>query len=157
VVINYAAGQPMVDAMYPGNSYIDIIGWDCYDMWMPTPSGNIRTDGEWASFLTSTTGDGSPMGFEAFATYAASKGKPFVVPEWGLSASTQYEYDNPFFIQKLYDWFKTKAPVDKDNPAAGKLAGEAYFNTWAQTQLWPTTTKPLSAAKYQSLKWGSTL
>lgn len=157
VVINYAAGQNLVDAMYPGNAYIDIIGFDSYDMWMPTSTGNIRTESDWTTFQAATTSDGSPWGFETFAAYALSKGKPFTVPEWGLSASTQFEYDNPFYIQKVYDWLKTKAPVDKDNPAAGKCAGDAYFNTWTQTQLWPTTTKPLAAARYQSLKWGSTV
>jgi hypothetical protein len=160
VVLNYAAGRNMVDAIWPGNAYVDIVGMDSYDMYMPTGTGNIRTDSEWNTWNNGTNalqgGDGSPWGFQSFATWAAGKGKPLTVPEWGISASSQYEYDNPFFIQKFYDWCKTVAPVDKDNPAPGKLAGEAYFNTWTQCQLWPTTNKPLSAAKYQSLKWGST-
>lgn len=157
ICLNYAAGQPNVEAIYPGTGQVDLIGFDSYDMWMPTPTKNIRTQAEWDAFKVANAGDGSPWGHEAFANWAASKGKPFTIPEWAISASAQFEYDNPFYVQKVYDWLKTRAPADPDNPAPGKCAGEAYFNTWNQCQIWPTLSKPLTGAKYQSLKWGSTV
>lgn len=160
VVLNYASGQNGVDAIYSG-SYVDIIGVDQYDMYLPQPGGgqgNIDTQTKWDFFFNSKTGDGSPLGWGAWRDYAIAKGKPFVVPEWGLSPSADFEKDNPFWIQKCWEFFSSCAPVDPDNPGAGKIAGDGFFNVRGEygdrNMLYPQTNKVLSEAKYRSLVWG---
>lgn len=157
--LNYGAGQNNVEVIWPGNAYVDVVGVDIYDAFQPTPTGNIRTQADWDGYVNRTTGDGSPWGPGAWTTFATAKGKPLLYPEWGISPSPSYDFDNPFWIQKMYDYFKSIAPASKTNPAAGKLLGEMYFMAggWTST-IWPNTSaKPLSAAKMQALKWGSTL
>lgn len=60
---------------YPGNSYVDLIGLDVYDIsW-----GNYR--GASAEFTTLET---EPYGLDWLASFSAQMGKPMTLPEWGL-------------------------------------------------------------------------
>jgi hypothetical protein len=57
----------------------------------------------------------------------------------------------------MRNYLATKAPADAYNPAAGKLAGDAYFNadSFPSCTLYPTTSNPNSAAAYRAAKWGT--
>ena len=89
---------------------------------------------------------------EAWFDFARLIGKPLSFPEWGLNP--QSHSDNPFFIQQMHRTFAAHAPSDPKRPKAGQLAGEAYFNTWDQCRLWPSTSAPRAAAMYRSLNFG---
>jgi hypothetical protein len=157
VCLNYAAGSGQVAALWPGNSYVDVVGVSLFDQGMSTATGNIRTQAEWDTFTNATTTDTSPWGPNTWVTFAASKSKPLSFPEWGLSKTAADAFDNAFWIQKMYDFFAANAPASKYNPAAGKIYGEMYFMSpgWTST-LYPTNaTNPLAAARMQTLQWGS--
>jgi len=59
-------------AYYPGDSYVDVVGDDLYDI-----GGKV----EWAA---------------ADALYRAHPGKPFAIPEWGL-----WSLDDPAFVAQM--------------------------------------------------------
>lgn len=164
VTINYAAGRGMVEEIWPGNAYVDIVGFDIYDHWLPTANGmNCLTESDWNSVKYAMTADGSPRGPYSIQQFAQSKGKPFAMPEWGLSDSTSWSTDpvpdNAFWIEKMHDFFAEFAPADKYNPGAGKVAFENIFTSQGSDayhlSIWPATSQnPNASAKYQSLNWG---
>lgn len=164
VTLNYAAGRGMVEEIWPGNSYVDIVGFDIYDHYLPTAnSNNCITESDWNNVKYATTGDGSPRGPYAIQQFAQSKGKPFAMPEWGLSDSTSPGsdpiIDNAFWIQKMHDFFAEFAPANKYNAGAGKLAFENIFSSEGgdaySLSIWPASSQnPNASAKYQSLSWG---
>ena len=60
---------------YPGNSYVDIVGLDFYDLDCTTPTKSV----------TFTQLANETYGLTAFEAFAAAQGKPMSFPEWGLS------------------------------------------------------------------------
>lgn len=146
--------QQYVDAV--GTANFDILGVDLYDAWWNDGNdGNLKTQAEWDNAYMSYANNG-PRGWGAWTAYAKKLGKPISHPEWGLSDRRDVPIvDNPFWIQKVYEHFTSVAPADKFNPGPGQLAGEAFFDTWDQSRLYPTTLLPNSAAKYKSLTWGT--
>lgn len=134
----------------PALSKIDGIGTDYYNFW---PA--VTNEAEWNNLYMQWKG-GSPRGLGAWAQFAEDCGKPLVVPEWGPAPGGDFPTDVPFFIEKMHQTFKAKAPADPYNPGAGKIGGDAYFNAWDRTRLWPTApVVPNSRAKYLSLSWGT--
>ncbi len=163
VVLNFSYGPQSgagatIDQMVQaaGVGYFDILGVDVYDAWLPDGNdGNIRTQAEWDMAYMLNAGSLGPRGVGAWLAYARSLGKPISFPEWGLSDRRDVPIaDNPFFIEKMNQFFRSIAPADPFRPAAGQLAGEAFFNTWDQSQVYPSTKVPNAAAKYQALRWG---
>jgi beta-mannanase len=65
-------------AYYPGDSYVDVVGDDLYDI-----GGKV----EWAA---------------ADALYKAHPGKPFAIPEWGL-----WSLDDPAFVAQMGAFLST--------------------------------------------------
>ncbi len=164
IVLPFSAGPQSgagatIDQMVQaaGTSYFDIIGVDMYDAWFADGNdGNIKTQAEWDSQFYATAGSLGPRGFGAWQAYAKQLGKPISFPEWGLSDRRDVAIvDNPFFVQKVNEFFRSIAPSDPYKPGAGQLAGEALFNTWDQCQLFPVLKAPNSSAKYAQLTWGS--
>lgn len=147
--------QQYVDAA--GTSYFDILGVDMYDCWFADGNdGNLKTQTEWDNAYMAYTGSQGPRGWGAWAAYAKNLGKPISHPEWGMSDRRDVPVvDNPFWIQKVHEHFTKIAPSDPYNPGAGQLAGEAFFDTWDQSRLYPTTLLPNSAAAYRALTWGT--
>ena len=163
VTLNYAAGRGMVEEIWPGNNYVDIVGFDIYDHWLPTANGmNCLTESDWNNLKYAVTGDGSPRGPYSIQQWAQSKGKPFAMPEWGLSDSTDPVndpiIDNAFWIQKMHGFFAEFAPANKLNAGAGKLAFENIFSAAGlpyRLSVWPQTSQnPNASNMYQSLSWG---
>lgn len=155
VTLNYnfdTVSNVTVQQIDPGTAYYDWLGVDIYNMWWGgTRESGLNSQAAWDSNFRAYKGT-SPKGPGAWFDYAASIGKPICVPEWGLNP--QVTIESIPFITNMRNLFASKAPADPYNPGAGKLAGDAYFNTWAQCQLYPTTNVPNSAAAYRNLVWG---
>ena len=93
---------------YPGNSFVDLIGLDVYDIsWGSYP-------GIAAEFATIQT---EPYGLNWLASFAAQQGKPITLPEWGLGwghsnngapvsdpGSETSGGDDPTFINDMAGW-----------------------------------------------------
>jgi hypothetical protein len=71
-------------AYYPGDSYVDVIGNDLYDI-----SGHGAT---WTA---------------ADALYKAHPNKPYAFPEWGL-----WGFDDPAFVRAMAKWVKQHRRVE---------------------------------------------
>lgn len=93
---------------YPGNSYVDLIGLDVYDVsWGSYP-------GAAAEFTRLET---EPYGLNWLASFAAQHGKPMTLPEWGLGwgdsdngapvsdpGTETSGGDDPTFINDMAGW-----------------------------------------------------
>jgi hypothetical protein len=100
------------DIAYPGDDVVDYIGLDVYD---------FKYDGSaeerWENFYLK-----APFGLQWHREFAARHGKRMSYPEWGVGNFG----DNPFFIQKMHEWFVENA---------NNIAYAAYFDVDGQ---WPT-------------------
>lgn len=104
-----------LEALYPGDEYVDIIGLLYYDWWPASP-----TEEAWARNMVQRDKHGGPRGIGTWLEFAQDRGKPFAVAEWGIGKHlTMDPFDNPVFIRKMFDFFR-------DN--AADLAYESYFN-----------------------------
>jgi hypothetical protein len=74
--VNACTGDYPYANYYPGNAYVDIMGLDLYDVGCETPY----------SSLTFSELSSERLGLSAFEDFAAKKGKPMSLPEWGLSS-----------------------------------------------------------------------
>jgi hypothetical protein len=95
---------------WPGGDVVDAIGLDVYDVCYvpdtyPIPDGadadviRARQQRCWDEILTGR------HGLRWYAAFAKRKGKPLVVPEYGLvPRAYPGGGDNPIFIQGMYDW-----------------------------------------------------
>lgn len=122
--------------LYAGDDVVDGISVDHYDFY----SVKAKTETEWKNALRPK----QFFGIQDAADFARSKGKGFAVPEWGLHGTQGYG-DNPFFIQKMYAFFKANQDV---------LVFEDYFNEpddYIQNAIWDVDQNPQSAAMYRKL------
>lgn len=127
--------------LYPGDDVVDIVGCDVYDVWK-TRAAN---DAQWASALAPS----DAPGLADLVSFAASRGKPFAVPEWGLwKADDHGGGDNPYYIEKMHSFFAEHH---------SRLAYEAYFDEkddYIKASLWADTGQnPRAGAAYRRL-WG---
>ncbi|MHB1535017.1 MAG: glycoside hydrolase family 26 protein, partial [Acidimicrobiales bacterium] len=106
---NPTIGQQAIapDQVWPGSSYVDIVGLDVYDaQWpvMPAPAT------EWQTLLT------EPYGLDWLASFGALKGKPLALPEWGLwnDGSPQGSGDNATFVNEMTNWIYTHNVVNAE-------------------------------------------
>jgi hypothetical protein len=137
-----------VPAMWPGDDYVDVVGVDFYDMWP-----NLPDQATWdARYMARDHGD-SPLGIGAWLAFAKAHGKPLALPEWGLNWAddkTPGPQDNPFFIQKMNEFFRTNA-----GEGPGQVLYEIYYNiNDVKAQLHPVASNPKSSERYKSLTWG---
>lgn len=144
--------QQIVNAI--GTDYFDFLGLDHYDAWQPTPSKYLLNQSEWDIAVNHYMGDGSPDGYGSWFDYARSIGKAVTLPEWGLCDIRSEVTDNPFYIQKVNEFFRTRLPVNPGVPEAGKLYGESYFNLESICRLSYSTSVSNSAAAYNNAVWG---
>jgi hypothetical protein len=129
-----------VDKIYPGNDVVDIVGLLYYDRF-PT----VTNEQQWKASLNETH-RGGPKGINTYLQFAKSRGKKLAVSEWAVSDGYKGSgaKDNPFFIEKMFQFFKANA---------GSIAYEAYFNCNPAEiyKVYPSNHNPKSAAKYQQL------
>jgi hypothetical protein len=98
------------ETLYPGDSYVDIVGLNIYDVWWGNPGATPAQ--RWNHTLT------RPMGVNAFKAFAAAHNKPMSYPEWGLYRKGDVYAgggDSPYFIDRM-------AELVKDSKY------QAYFN-----------------------------
>lgn len=88
-----------VEAAYPGDAYVDIIGLDAYDTSRFTDP-NARWDDQ----------VNRVYGLEWQRKFALAHGKPMSLAEWGLSVRYADDLgggDNPTYITKMWEWINT--------------------------------------------------
>jgi hypothetical protein len=87
--VNACTGVYPYANYYPGNSYVDIIGIDVYDVACRTPFTKVSF-----SKLAS-----EQLGINDLQAFAAAKHKPMSLPEWGLA--TVPAGDDPSYINGI--------------------------------------------------------
>lgn len=131
-----------VDKLYPGNGFVDIIGVSFYDRFPTT-----NTQAQWnAAYMQ--TDKGGPRGLGTYLSFAKKKKKKLALAEWAVSDGYpgSGSIDNPFFIQKVYEFLKANA---------ADISYESYYNCDSSDpgiyRVWPSEWNPLASAKYQQL------
>jgi hypothetical protein len=114
--------------LYPGNSYVDIIGLDLFDVSCAAPKTPY-------SF---TRLENEPAGLTTIEAFAATHHKPLSLPEWGLRVSPSG--DDPKFIDGIGSEFDSR-----------DFAFETYFDVPGSngTALPLGSRTPLSLAAFQ--------
>ena len=120
-------GYPYAN-FYPGNSYVDIVGLDLYDVDSNTPNTSVTF---------SQLAD-EAYGLTDFEAFAAAHAKPMSLPEWGLS--TVPSGDDPDYVDGI-----------GSTVANGNYAFEAYFDgaDTSSGSLALGSSTPLSVTAYQ--------
>lgn len=127
-----------VIALYPGDSYVDIVGVDYYDNFPK------HTEAGWRQQFNATY-NGGPWGVGAWLDFAKSRGKKLALPEWGLSLDAKaVDTDNPVFIENMYQFLSANSQ---------HIAYENYFNQKAHHQIMPANLNPKASAAYLR-NWG---
>ena len=121
---NVAVGTDSWDATlaWPGDSYVDTVGQDVYDQKWGDASATPAV--RWNALVN---GAGKfHQGMTFWASFAAAHGKPVSFAEWALVAAGASMAnggegkDDPYYIQKMHDWF-----------ASHPTAFEIYFDRTA--------------------------
>ena len=129
---------------YPGDDVVDVIGIDAYDVdYGVYPTSGPVTSAQQASAWTDiSTGH---QGLAYYSTLAAQHRKPLGIPEWGVWGIPHAGYDNPLYIQGMYDFMADPA---------NNVTYQSYFDVYAgdgDHELMRDTQFPFSAATYHRL------
>jgi hypothetical protein len=127
---------------WPGGDVVDYVGISLYDLsWAansypyPSPCDAVcmlqHQQNAWASNYGF---------FSTLAAFAASKGKPFCVPEWGVALDPNGGNDDPYFVQQMYNAMMTPA---------NNVAWEVYFEADGHGLSGQPSTFPNSSAVFQ--------
>jgi hypothetical protein len=125
---------------YPGNRYVDVVGVDYYDAWPSEPNAAA-----WKAHYNQTEPDGAPYGLGAWLAFAISHHKKLAVPEWAGSTASGGGGDNPYYVSRMFDFFRANA---------AHIAYECYFDDQAPYSIsgWTGPTRlPKTAARYRQL------
>ena len=123
-----------LQTFYPGSDYVDFIGCDKYDFW-PASTSQAVWDKDFKTLRY-----GGPNGVGSFLDYARSEGKPLSFAEWGvIKGSTNSGGDNPFFVQKMLEFFRANT---RD------IGFEAYFNINVGSWIHRLQDNPRAGAAY---------
>jgi hypothetical protein len=109
------------ETMYPGNDVVDTIGCDIYQN---TSYFNPNDYQGTFNYFTAA----SSYGFDWYVNFAASKGKPFIVPEWGANSDV---FATSGVFQQLIDRIVAANPLyvgywDTDSAFNGRLSLDQY-------------------------------
>ena len=134
--VNACVDDDVLSNLYPGDSYVDIIGVDSYDAFCngthPTPSA--------ATFQQLAS---EPDGLFTVTSFAESLGKPMSLPEWGCVATPANGGsglgDDGFYVAGIGQWV-----------ASNDVAFQSYFDTGGDTILPLTSADPNTLAAYQA-------
>jgi len=133
---NICAENIPLSMWYPGNSYVNIVGADAYDLDCET----LKTVGQegWNPFATdnATSSSSSPdfpslVNIEAFA---AANGKPLSFPEWGLSAGDDATYVTDMVSYFNAHDFSFESYTDNGHDDVAQLGSSAPEGTAAYAQ-----------------------
>jgi hypothetical protein len=127
--VNACTGDYPYANYYPGNAYVDIVGLDLYDVGCETPYTSLSF-----SKLSSER-----LGLSSFEAFAAAKGKPMSLPEWGLSSIPSG--DDPAYINGI-----------GSTVANGNFAFQTYFDqSGPNLKAMPlSSSTPLSLVAYRN-------
>jgi len=135
---------------YPGDDYVDYIGFDTYDYAYKGLYPVAATQPTQAQRDAAWFGSELPR-INALADFARTHSKPVVVGEWGLwqlgDGSHPSGGDNTSYIQRMYNWL---------SDPANNVAAACYFESPADgnsslSGVFGATTFPNSAALYKRL------
>jgi hypothetical protein len=133
-----------VEQQWPGDDVVDVIGPDMYDGY---PS--VTTQAIWDRELVRWLAPGSPQGLAAWQQFAAAKGKPLGLPEWGTQGG-----DHPLFIKGMHDFITRHAAAKGSQSVAGKFVYDCYFNAETKFKIL-NGSYPQAGQMYSSLTWGN--
>ncbi len=88
-----------VEAAYPGNAYVDVIGLDAYDQSWATPQTPANA---WSSTLLPA--------LTAAQKFASSEGKPLAFTEWGVIIRSDGHGlgDDPNYVNQMISWMENR-------------------------------------------------
>jgi len=132
------------DQMYPGDDVVDVIGPDIYDGY---PEATTAAAFNEASAMWSDSA--TPRGLAAWQAYAARKGKPIALPEWGLPYG-----DHPEFIKGVHAVVAAHAATAGSSMNAGRFVYDVYYNVEDKFKIYNGQLVQAGAA-YKALTWGS--
>jgi hypothetical protein len=126
------AGSADPSPAWPGDDVVDVVATDFYDMW-PASTDDVS----WQQRIT------TPGGLEWAAAFARAHAKLLGVFEWGLTNPKDAGHggDNPFYIRKMLDWFRSHAAM---------VYAELYFDATGGTRsrISPPSENPNGTAEY---------
>ncbi|HUQ76732.1 MAG TPA: Ig-like domain-containing protein [Burkholderiales bacterium] len=141
-----------LNATWPGDAYVDLVGIDLYDQsWVqntyPYPS---TCDSACRLARQQTAWNTHAWYLQTMRNFAVTHGKPFALPEWGVVARTDGHGggDNPYFIQKMYEFIADPANYVQFSVLFDANAPEANYNL---SGLDAATAFPQAAAKFRQL------
>src|SRR5262249_8677711 len=109
------------------------------------------TDSSWNADFKSLEHNG-PRGLGAWLDFAKRHHKKLAIPEWGVRNKPKVAGDNPRYIQRMFEFFRSNA---------SDIAYEAFSNPQAPSakifSIYPPDLNPQSAPKYRDLYdkgWG---
>jgi hypothetical protein len=132
-----------MDQMYPGPDVVDVIGPDDYDGWPKYTDASV-----WASVVDDWSAPNTPHGLDTWEQYAARKGKPLAMPEWGMQGG-----DHPAYIQGVHDFLRRYAARRGSRSVAGRVVYDVYFNAEDKFKL-TNGQYPKASKLYASMAWG---
>jgi hypothetical protein len=105
----FASTEYSLAAAYPGNSYVDVIGVDLYDMSWVNPLTPLNV---WNNMTLPA--------LTAAENFAKSEGKPLAICEWGVLIRGQHGLrDDPLYVNDMAAWMKNRS---------NNVAYESYFD-----------------------------
>jgi hypothetical protein len=118
---NSCSADIPISKWYPGNTYVDIVGIDAYDLDCVTLK-TVSQEG-WRAYSTDdASSSASDPDFPSPANlkdFAAAKGKPLSLPEWGIDSGKP---DDASYVADLGQIFKND-----------DFAFESYFDTYTDS------------------------
>ena len=133
-----------IDDQYPGDDVVDVVGPDIYDGYPEVTSPSLWQESS-SKWLTAA----NPQGLGAWQTWAARRGKPLALPEWGLPYG-----DHPEFIRGVHDTLAAHAASRGSGSNAGRFVYDVYFNAEDKFKLYPGPNSS-AGSLYKSLTWGN--
>ncbi len=134
---NCAMGTPSglpTSNWYPGDSYVDYIGMDVYNV---NYSGTAATDSDatWWTYIKTT----QTYGLDWLDSFAAAHGKPISIPEWGTGRKidgTNRSRDSALFIRNMADWIRNHNVYY--HSYFHYPAGDGHWQLGSDVPLWKT-------------------
>jgi Glycosyl hydrolase family 26 len=121
-----------LEAIYPGDDVVDIVGLDVYDR-AGQPLPDPQTEARWTAIAS------QPGGVAEIVSFARARGKPLSIPEWGLQAGEDGGGgDNSRFVEAVAD-------LVADQP----VVYQSYFNNPLLGGCLAIETQPEAFAAYR--------
>jgi hypothetical protein len=122
------ADRTWLEATWPGDAYVDVVGSDSYDMsWVANTYPYPSTCGATCRLTRQQTAWSSQVSrINIIRDFAIAHGKPMAFPEWGVAILSDGAGggDNPYFIQKMHEFIT--------NPA-NKVVYHGFYNVSTMT------------------------